>query len=128
MPLRNQVNEASELISTNSSVTVVTFALPQTLTLSCSIRPRGPYTNCPLTTATTMETDLFDHAKLEEIVLSLDPNKYDCQMRIVEIRKQMDESCDKRFITIRQWRVLLDIVAAVQVKCHGSTRSKSPLP
>ncbi|MCE3607572.1 hypothetical protein LXA47_28795 [Massilia sp. P8910] len=54
---------------------------------------------------------------LEAEVLQLDPTAHACRIEIADMRRRMDEACDIGEISLSQWRVLLDRVAAVQAKC-----------
>ena len=77
-------------------------------------------------THTTMEPSALEHDEIEAIVLSLDPTLRDCRLRIADVRKQMDASCDKGLMTISQWRRLLDAVAALQSRCVDSQPRPAP--
>lgn len=55
--------------------------------------------------------------EMERILAEIDPASPDCRQQIMQLRRQMDEACDSGKITIKEWRALLDRVAAVQSKC-----------
>jgi hypothetical protein len=54
----------------------------------------------------------FDQLGL--MVARLDSSHDACNVRISEIRRLMDLSCDQSHITLREWRCLLDRIALVQ--------------
>ena len=72
-------------------------------------------TNCIY--AITMNIQLPTHSELESSVLQLDPEGRDCKLKIIDLRRVMDQACDHGNITITQWRTLLDRVAEIQAKC-----------
>lgn len=59
----------------------------------------------------------FNHLQLESLLQELDSQAADCREKIVMMRRIMDEACDKRSITLAQWRSMLERVALVQAKC-----------
>lgn len=61
---------------------------------------------------------MLDHDELEAMILGLDPSAQDCRMKIADVRRQMDEWCDKGVISIKQWRRLLDLISERQAKCR----------
>ena len=63
-----------------------------------------------------MNTQLPTHGELESSVLQIDPDAHDCRLKIMDLRRVMDQACDHGNITITQWRALLDRVAAIQAK------------
>lgn len=97
------------------------FALEQSLFSFSSLQISSTYTVQFSSLLMSMQTLPLDHSKLEEIILSLDPAKPDCRLRIADVRRDMDHSCDKGLLTIGQWRRLLDAVSAVQSRCIGSS-------
>ena len=58
----------------------------------------------------------LNHDQLEALLIWLNPSEPDCRMKIVELRRSMDEACDQRTITISQWRSLLDRISLLQAK------------
>jgi hypothetical protein len=61
-----------------------------------------------------MSTSKMDFDRLQSMTFVLDPTHQACNIRIGELRRLMDLSCDQGDITIREWRLLLDKVAVVQ--------------
>lgn len=57
---------------------------------------------------------IMDFDQLHSMALGLDATHQACNIRIGELRRLMDLSCDQGDISIREWRVLLDTVANVQ--------------
>lgn len=58
----------------------------------------------------------MDFDQLQSMTAGLDIAHQGCDVRISELRSLMDLACDKGHISIREWRMLLDKVAAVQGK------------
>ena len=61
-------------------------------------------------------TTALTHGQLEALLMWLNPSEPDCRIKIAQLRQAMDEACDQRYITIYQWRILLDRVSLVQAK------------
>lgn len=59
----------------------------------------------------------LNHVQLESLLRELDSTAPDCREKIATMRRMMDEACDKRSITLSQWRSLLERVALVQANC-----------
>lgn len=51
----------------------------------------------------------------------LDPSHDACNVRIGELRRLMDASCDQGAISLREWRALLDRVVLVQQQLDGGS-------
>lgn len=56
----------------------------------------------------------MDFNQLQAMTAGLDAAHQGCDIRIGELRRLMDIACDQGDISIREWRMLLDKVAAVQ--------------
>ena len=54
-------------------------------------------------------------AMFEAALESLDPRSPGRSAQVAELRRRMDLACDAGHITIKEWRNLLDRVAAIQV-------------
>lgn len=57
----------------------------------------------------------------EAALLALDPRSPGRSAQVAELRRRMDLACDAGQITIKEWRELLDKVAAFQVHPANST-------
>jgi hypothetical protein len=55
--------------------------------------------------------------EIEKMFAEIDPASPGCRQQIMQLRRQMDEACDSGKITIKEWRAMLDRIAAVQSKC-----------
>lgn len=64
-----------------------------------------------------MHNDTSSFLEFESQILVLDPLASDCRVKISDLRKGMDVACDVGTITLKQWRLLLDRIAAIQAKC-----------
>ena len=49
----------------------------------------------------------LNHVQLESLLRELDSTAPDCREKIATMRRMMDEACDKRSITLSQWRFAL---------------------
>jgi len=56
----------------------------------------------------------MDFNQLQSMTAGLDASHQGCDVRISELRRLMDLACEQGHISIREWRMLLDKVAAVQ--------------
>jgi len=54
-------------------------------------------------------------ALFEGALQSLDPRSPGRPAQVAELRRRLDLACDAGQITIKEWRALLDKVAAIQV-------------
>jgi hypothetical protein len=59
---------------------------------------------------------VLDHDQLQARLTRLDPSELGCRAKIAELRRLMDVSCDRKAITMQQWRSLLDKLALVQAQ------------
>lgn len=64
--------------------------------------------------------DALDYVRLEALMLALDSHASDCRQKISAMRRAMDQACDDRTITLRQWRGLLEKVSILQARCSES--------
>lgn len=55
--------------------------------------------------------------ELDVLIVQLDHTAYDCRLKIADIRRLMDASCDMGAISLHQWRNMMEILAGVQAKC-----------
>lgn len=62
-------------------------------------------------------SEVYDYGRLEALFLGLDVSATDYRERIATLRHLMDEACDKRTITLSQWRTLLERVSHHQANC-----------
>jgi hypothetical protein len=51
---------------------------------------------------------------LEAMIRLLDAGDAGYANRVSELRRQMDRSCDQGAISLRQWRLLLDMLGPIQ--------------
>jgi hypothetical protein len=61
-------------------------------------------------------TIALDHDQLESLLLRLNPTDLQCRAKILQLRRLMDEACDQRAITMKQWRSLLERISFIQAK------------
>lgn len=54
--------------------------------------------------------------EIENFFLEIDPKKPESQQQIADFREHLDEACATAKITVREWRVLLDRVAALKAQ------------
>ena len=56
------------------------------------------------------------HDQLEVLLVWITPSEPDWRLKIAVLRGLMDEACDQRTITMRQWRSLLERVSMLQAR------------
>ncbi len=66
---------------------------------------------------------LGEFERLEEQVRALDPAAPACRTQIGALRREMDRQCDQGNLSIRDWRRLLDQIAAIQARLAVSARA-----
>jgi hypothetical protein len=58
--------------------------------------------------------------EIEKMLSEIDPQKPDCNQRIALLRRHMEEACECGVISFKEWRQLVDPVAALQARCASS--------
>jgi hypothetical protein len=59
---------------------------------------------------------VLDYDQLETLLLRLNPTDLDCRVKIAQLRRLMDEACDRRAINMQQWRNLLERISFLQAR------------
>lgn len=54
--------------------------------------------------------------ELEEILSKINPKDHDFRQKITLLRQEMDEACATAKITVKEWRSLIDQVAALRAQ------------
>lgn len=54
--------------------------------------------------------------EIEKILVGLDPQNPESKEQITRLYQLLDEACDTHKITISEWRILLDRVAALKAE------------
>lgn len=65
----------------------------------------------------SMSNHVHQKYELDVMIALLDPAAYDCRLKIADIRRIMDASCDMGAITLYQWRTMMETLGTIQAKC-----------
>lgn len=58
-----------------------------------------------------------EYFQYEAKVHELDPTRTGCRSQIVDLRRELDAACDQSKITLREWRILRELVSSKQAAC-----------
>lgn len=68
-----------------------------------------------------MEEHSLEASRIEALVSRLDPAAPDARAQIALLRSQMDAACDRKEMTLSEWRRLVDLITAVRAQCEGAS-------
>lgn len=54
--------------------------------------------------------------ELEQVLSEIDPKNHEFRQKITLLRQNMDEACATGKITVKEWRTLLDQIAALRAQ------------
>lgn len=68
-----------------------------------------------------MEEQSVEASRIEALVLQLEPTSPDARAQIALLRAQMDAACDRKEMTLHEWRRLVDLITSVRAQCEGAS-------